>query len=1397
MARCLAGAPFRPAAFLIALALLPAAGPTPGRPAAPPRPLRLSGKELFQRNALRSQVEALRSQGKPTEAIAVLHRQLVLERQVLGQAHPDVAASLLRLAELQEARGDVTAGAAAYREAAAMWEKLLGKGHWQSTGARAGLSHCEAVAALDEAQRKQLAEASRLDQQRDSLAKMGKAREAVGVARQALMLRQKLLGAKDRDTASSLLRLAAAHQAAGELDAAEPLFRQAAAHLEELLGEAHPAHAQAVELLASFSRVAGKPAQAAPLYRRVLSLREGVLGKADPEQLRLRGELVQVLGALGDPARAEEVLRQGIETAREGRGRGDMERAEPLLFEAMKKSGGVLRVAALADLAAVHKVQRQALRRASGPKDASYQKVLLRHAELYTDEARLLSSAAPADHLQAHARVLQLCEEGLAPEHWLAVDARQAVARMDLVAGLDAGSRMRLGGVARLETQAKYLHDHGDYQGALHAAGAALQIQREVLGEGHPDYARGLSSLGMLRLALGEDAEAARLLRQAWALRQRALGPDHPQTAISLNGLGQACYALGDLVQAEHCLRRSLDVVARTVEPKHPAHTSALNNLAVLHQALGDHATAEGLLRRALDLQQQDWSDPREARSARESRLPGLWQALAGETNWVGALYVYGYYSSGSLEPISPAHLRARATFLNNIGRSSLMLGKHDLAEKHLREALALFDSRASKDKPGTWLAPAGGGEHAATLNNLALFYLARKDFDRAEPLLERSLQMRRNAFGEKHPAYAQGLTSLGGLCYAKGDWVGADRHFRRALEVRRQALGEQSLHFALSLSNLALLHDVRGETAAALPLARKAVEVTRAHLELMATVQSERQQLAVLKVLRGQLDHYLSLAVRGRAAGTEAYGPLLAWKGSVLARQRRLRERRLVQASGAADASRLLAELDEVARKLGRVGARQAAGGKEAEQLSRRREQLERDLAGKLAAAGRARRPERLTPEALQEALPRDVALVDFLEFLHDGRPGSKSAGRRFHLLAAVVRNGRPITLHDLGPAEPIRRAVDRWRGTLKLRRPVQGKDDPALELRRLLWAPLEKDLTGAGTVLVSPDGAVSLVPLAALPGKAEGKYLLEEVAVAVVPVPQALPGLLAGGGPPGKKPRPGDDRETSILLVGDVDFDAAPGPGRAGTPGPIAARTRTQVGVWKRLPGTRGEMLAVRDSFEQAFEFPDGQAYVLRGSRATESNFRREAPRHRWLHVATHGYFAPGGLRSALAGDGAKPGGAEGHHPGLLSGLVLAGANREAGPDQDDGVLTALEVAELDLGGVELAVLSACQTGLGATAGGEGLLGLQRAFQVAGARTVVASLWSVDDDATRKLMERFYESLWRKKRTRLEALREAQRAMLEGNNRAAVREDAAKEKDERLPPFYWAAFVLSGDWR
>ena len=278
-------------------------------------------------------------------------------------------------------------------------------------------------------------------------------------------------------------------------------------------------------------------------------------------------------------------------------------------------------------------------------------------------------------------------------------------------------------------------------------------------------------------------------------------------------------------------------------------------------------------------------------------------------------------------------------------------------------------------------------------------------------------------------------------------------------------------------------------------------------------------------------------------------------------------------------------------------------------------------------------------------------------------------------------------------------------------------------------------------------------------------------------------------------------------MLLVGDVDFGKAadaPPVAKVATVGPGVAPRGLRAGVvgqFEPLFATKAEMVDIKDTFEQNQD--QGRVTTLRNARATEAAFREQAPGHRYLHIATHGFFAPPELKSALApglaGKEIDPFGGRGisgWHPGLLSGIVLAGVNRTPEVGQDDGVLTALEVAELALDGVDLAVLSACQTGLGESAGGEGLLGLQRAFQVAGARTVVASLWRVNDGATQELMTRFYNNLWKEKMPKLAALREAQLWKLNEKSARGLAPEVAGEPT-RVHPYYWAAFVLSGDWR
>ncbi len=568
---------------------------------------------------------------------------------------------------------------------------------------------------------------------------------------------------------------------------------------------------------------------------------------------------------------------------------------------------------------------------------------------------------------------------------------------------------------------------------------------------------------------------------------------------------------------------------------------------------------------------------------------------------------------------------------------------------------------------------------------------------------------------------------------------------------------------------------------------------------------------------LRFSLDSYLSLAPLAKLSPGSAYRHVLAAKGAVFVRQMRTR-RRMRSADPQSEAARRFAEYDQAIARLATLAlatpdpTEAPAWRAEVAELSRRTDELEAELA-RLDAGFRAARAEaRRTPEQLQAALPRGTALVDMLAYTAFQPPaqGKGKFQRESRLVAFVVRSDRPIERIDLGPMAPVQKAINEWRPILTAGKVKLATGDPARALRRLIWEPLEPHLDGVASILVSPDGPIGMIPLAALPGKEPGSYLIEERSIAVVPVPRVL-GSDETGPAPSQRTDPGKaESAPSLLLAGDINYGGDAGATRRSRREPVG-RGRQPGRLSPQLPASIGDRR--RDRLDRP-RLPQALPRRRRaGARRRRCHRGSPAPggaRHRFLHLATHGYFAPEGLRSALGPDDPqlkRPGidalggaGVVGYDPGLLSGIVLAGANVRPTPiGQDDGILTALEVAELDLTGVELAVLSACETGLGEVAGGEGLLGLQRAFQEAGAGSVVASLWTVGDEPTRALMARFYENLWRQGQPPAQALREAQLYMLkEGKKRGVVRvelEGADASKSDRLPPFYWAAFVLSTD--
>jgi CHAT domain-containing protein/tetratricopeptide (TPR) repeat protein len=746
-----------------------------------------------------------------------------------------------------------------------------------------------------------------------------------------------------------------------------------------------------------------------------------------------------------------------------------------------------------------------------------------------------------------------------------------------------------------------------------------------------------------------------------------------------------------------------------------------------------------------------------------------------------------------------PQGHRHLARSLNGLGNLLEEQGNDGEARGYLQRGLEMNQALYPKEKY-----PQGHPVLATGLNNLGILLLHQGNYGEARGYLQRSLEMTqalypRERYPQGHPELATHLNNLGGLLEDQGNYGEARGYLQRALEMTqalypRERYPQGHLDLARRLNNLGGLLHIEGKDTEAWPLLLQAADITHELAAVFLAATSEAEALDYLAQLPTIRDLLISTSLHLAESCEDAYARV--WRGkAAVARTLRRRQASLFDRARTDPATRQAIETwNDRRRQLARLllapsdGRDDAGRLRQLRELTVEKERLERRLAEALPEFGRQQQLDQTPHTRLLADLPDRAVVLDLVQFTRFEQDrqvkGKKGERRTPRYVGFVLARGRPVRRVDLGPAQPIDEAVARWRKAIVARR-----DDPAAEaLRRQVWEPLAQHFPpNTATVLIAPDGALTAVPWAALPGHRPGTLLLERYALALVPhapflldrltapPPRGAAGavLALGGVAYGQAPKPVDDEQTQLELLEVRQAETQRGRGDG----------------WTELPGTRAELETVTQLA--------GPRRVdrLEGTAASTAGLLHALPRARWAHIATHGFFADPTVISALrpdpqlfarsGRDRAAPGA---RNPLVLSGLVLAGANRpsadvDATARDDLGILTAEAIAGLPLQGLELVVLSACETGLGTVAGGEGVFGLQRAFHLAGARTVVASLWKVDDATTRKLMRLFYSNLWERGLPAAEALRQAQLTVLS---------EAVGSGDR---PYYWAGWVLSGD--
>lgn len=733
-----------------------------------------------------------------------------------------------------------------------------------------------------------------------------------------------------------------------------------------------------------------------------------------------------------------------------------------------------------------------------------------------------------------------------------------------------------------------------------------------------------------------------------------------------------------------------------------------------------------------------------------------------------------------------------------------------------------------------------GGGEHhpavADVCMDLGRLHEARRDPKRAEKWFGRAVDIREAAFGDLHPLVADAWLEKAACAEARGNEGAAREAWDRAVLILGRSLGPTHPRTALARQRQALLYRLHftgidwggdhPDPGLAFDFAIAGHRDWRRHVASTVRYLPENEALAVASRPSLGLDVALDLLGK-KYLIRKLYDVRVAWDELIRSRSLVLDEMasRHVRTSDTDDPRLRSMRADLLARRqrlagLLVSGAGSISFGRYAERIEAARREvadLEREVFARSAADDE---PEPggadVGFDAVTASLPPKSALVAYVRYRHFEK---KSSEDRY--LALYWKEGDSPQFASLGRAQRIDDAVARWRLEAGPDATRPGRGRPEWEsayraagdpLRSLIWDPIASAIGKADRVFIVPDGVLNLVNWSALPAR-DGSYLIET-------------GLTFHYLTTERDLVTAPDRHSRVklpLLFGGPDYDqvathsgldslvaaatAAGTPGAAGTaPRPGYKGLRASCGDFESvrfapLPGAEREVLSIAsllaaDSLTRADGAQGPEVFI--GPRATEMAFKAEAGRAGVVHIATHGFFLGGACRGStdwtraiggLVADSPTAIRNDAGHPLRLSGLALAGANRrdDARPGDDDGILTAEEAAALDLRNADWVVLSACDTGVGDVRAGEGVFGLRRAFRIAGARTLVMSLWPIDDRSTQAWMQRLYEAHFREHLTTADATREACLGLLRER----------RERGESTHPSVWAGFVAVGGWQ
>jgi tetratricopeptide (TPR) repeat protein len=1242
-------------------------------------------------------------------------------------------------------------------------------------------------------------EISNLHQKALQLHQHGQYKEAIASLAQLSKIIRENFGENNEYYAGTLRNLATVYGDAGEFGKAEPLLEKALEVYRQVLGEKHPAYATTLTELGMLHQLVGEYNKAKLLLEKALEVYRQALGEKHLDYADTLTSLALVYQAVGEYNKAEPLLEKALEVCRQTVGEnnenyaailtqlgklhqqvGEYNKAEPLLEKALE-------------------VCRQTV----GENNENYAGTLTSLASLYR---------ATAEYNKAE----PLLEKALEVYRQTVGEKHPAYA-------------------GTLTSLALVYGDAGEFGKAEPLLEKALEVYRQTVGEKHPWYADILTNLASLYRATAEYNKAEPLLEKALEVYRQTVGENNENYAGTLTSLALVYQAVGEYNKAEPLLEKALEVCRQVLGEKHPSYVITLTELGMLHQLVGEYNKAEPLFEKALEVYRQVLGEKHPSYARGLSNLASLYLEIASRRGKVDKAA-----AAAELSKAESLFEKALEVYRQVLGEKhpSYAFSLQKLAYLYL-ERLSFSDIASRRGKVDKAAAAAElskaeslceraleitrqvlGEKHlayAATLGNLGSFYFMIGEYDKGAPLIEKALEVNRAAVSENvdPQSFRNAAVMYAMVCVVTSRQTKAlhflqesvsaeddiiDKIFSFASEGQRTSFIKRlrfTFDLFLSLVFQQFSHDqIAVQSALDLVIRRKSIAAEAITVQREIVLAGKNPQLKSIVLELNNVRRDISLKSMAGPTRGETYDIHKKNLEELNSKRERLEK--------------------ELARRIPEIRLQQSLKTTDSKTISN------------------------ALPEDVLLIEIVKFGNLNFYPFPAHGPVDSQWYNWRYMAFILRAKEAENVQLIDLGNAEFIDKMITSFRMSiieggsnqtnqhlgygnhLAALDPVHSSHhnnnpswiDIGYDLYKQIFYPLLSAIGNCKNLFIAPDGDLSRLPFEVLPTSKDSRthLLIDDYSITYLTTARDILQM--------NKVSDGLPNESIVVADPDFDLDSSNRPTSIGSSSmnnsihantdntesaeeviigiPVSRRSRDldrSTINFNRLVGTE-------DEGKEISKLLGVQPWT--GERVLESRLK-SSKSPKILHIATHGFFLANqeydpnknkdstliGITKVSDSSASASGnnifnrlsGQSLESPMLRSGLALAGANtwiqnKSLREEAEDGILTAEDVSIMDLSNTELVVLSACETGLGEVLRGEGVFGLRRSFILAGAKTLVMSLWKVPDEQTKELMVDFYKRLLSGK-PRAEGLREAQLTM----------------KEKYPNPYYWGAFICQGN--